>query len=71
MLLLYWLSASLWLSYVNIIVILVIVAIGILIYCKYKKSSNIIERKIKEDGLTVRETFELSNDITGRRLEAI
>jgi len=51
--------------------IILIIAIGVLIYCKYKKSSNIIERKIQEDGLTVRETFELSNDMTGRKLEAI
>lgn len=49
----------------------VIVAIAILIYCRYKKSSDITERKIQEDGLAVRETFELSNEMTGRKIEAI
>ena len=48
---------------------LVIVAIGILIYCKYKKSSDVIEKKINEDGITGND-YELSHDVTGKPLDS-
>lgn len=48
--------------------ILLIVAVAVFCYCRSKKSSTVIEKRIKEDGLSVRETFELSNDATARRM---
>ena len=46
-----------------------IVAIGVLIYCKYKKSSDVIEKKIQEDGITGND-YELSHDVTGKPLDS-
>ncbi len=58
---LFWVFVSLWVSYVILKLILVIAGIVLYIYCKKKRSADVLEEKIKEDsGFTVRESFELS-----------
>ncbi len=49
-------------SYVIFYLNVVIAGIVLYIYCKKKRSADVIEQKIKEDsGFTVRESFELSS----------